>query len=130
MHAAGRLSAADLKKVQDQAVAETLARLEQAGSPVVVDGDQAKSSSITYPLPGMTTLAPDGVVIPYADGHTRQLPRLTEGPFRYQVRADTYLRAAIEHADRPVKQAVVAPSAPSACCTRPTASPDTPARRS
>lgn len=110
-HAAGRLSASELAKIQDQAVADTLSRLEALGCPVLVDGDQAKPSSITYPLQGLTTLDPDGVVIPYADGHTRQLPRLTAGPFRYQVRADTYLRAAIEHATRPVKQAVVAPSA-------------------
>jgi 5-methyltetrahydropteroyltriglutamate--homocysteine methyltransferase len=33
-------------------------------------------------LDGLTALAPDGVVIPFADGHTRQLPRLTAGPFR------------------------------------------------
>ncbi|MGA5193118.1 cobalamin-independent methionine synthase II family protein [Streptomyces exfoliatus] len=110
-HAAGRLSAAELKKLQDQAVVDTLARLEQTGSPLLVDGDQAKPDTITYPVQGLTGLARDGVVIPYADGHTRQLPRLTTGPFRYQVRADTYLRAALKHTERPVKQAVVAPSA-------------------
>ncbi|MFI9210968.1 cobalamin-independent methionine synthase II family protein [Streptomyces sp. NPDC053253] len=110
-HASGRLSTTELAKVQEQAVADTLARLEELGSPVLVDGDQAKPGSITYPLQGLTSLAPDGVVIPYADGHTRQLPRLTAGPFRYQVRADTYLRAALKHSNAPVKQAVVAPSA-------------------
>jgi 5-methyltetrahydropteroyltriglutamate--homocysteine methyltransferase len=51
------------------------------------------------------------VVIPFADGHQRQLPVLTGGPFRYQVHADTYLRAALRHAKTPVKQAVIAPSA-------------------
>ncbi|MCJ1676241.1 hypothetical protein MTF65_02465 [Streptomyces sp. APSN-46.1] len=110
-HAEGRLSAAELEKQQDQAIVDTLARLEKLGCEVLVDGDQAKPSSITYPLRGLTTLAPDGVIIPYADGHTRQLPRLTTGSFRYQVRADTYLRAARRHTDRPVKQSVVAPSA-------------------
>ncbi|MFI8520972.1 cobalamin-independent methionine synthase II family protein [Streptomyces sp. NPDC085481] len=109
-HAEGRLSDTELAKLQQQATTDTLARLEELGSDVVVDGDQAKPSSITYPLPGLS-LARDGVVIPYADGHTRQLPRLTAGPFRYQVRADTYLRAAKKLTDRPVKQAVVAPSA-------------------
>ncbi|WP_328939292.1 cobalamin-independent methionine synthase II family protein [Streptomyces tauricus] len=110
-HAEGRLSTAELAKIQDQAVSDTLTRLEQLGCAVLVDGDQAKPSSITYPLTGLTSLASDGVVIPYADGHTRQLPRLTAGPFRYQVRADTYLRAAQNHTERPIKQAVVAPSA-------------------
>ncbi|MEU1861808.1 cobalamin-independent methionine synthase II family protein [Streptomyces gardneri] len=109
-HAQGRLSTADLERLQNEAVADTLAMLEKLGSPVLVDGDQAKPDTITYPLQGLTTLAPDGVTIPYDDGHTRQLPRLTAGPFRYQVRADTYLRAAQRHTDRPIKQSVVAPS--------------------
>ena len=44
-------------------------------------------------LPGARArrLAPDGVVIPFEDGHTRQLPRLTAGPFRYATYADAYL---------------------------------------
>ncbi|MFE3250980.1 5-methyltetrahydropteroyltriglutamate--homocysteine methyltransferase [Streptomyces sp. NPDC059209] len=110
-YAEGQLTGAELASVQAQAVTDTLDRLEATGSPVLVDGDQAKPSSLTYPLTGDTTLKPDGVVIPYADGHTRQLPYLTAGPFRYQVRAETYLRDALRHTNRPVKQAVVAPSA-------------------
>ena len=51
------------------------------------------------------------MVIPFADGHQRQLPRLTAGPFRYQVHAEQYLRAARQYARVPVKQAVIAPSA-------------------
>lgn len=110
-HAAGRVSDADLARVQDEAVADTLARLEKLGSPVLVDGDQRKPSSLTYPLTGLAGLGPDGAVIPFSDGHTRQLPVLTGGPFRYQVRADSYLRAARAHTSLPVKQSVVAPSA-------------------
>ncbi|OKJ94966.1 5-methyltetrahydropteroyltriglutamate--homocysteine methyltransferase [Streptomyces sp. CB03234] len=110
-YAQGRLSDEELRRLQDQATADTLARLEQLGCAVLVDGEQAKPSFATYPLSGLTTLDPDGAVIPFADGHTRQLPRLTAGPFRYQVRAETYLRDALRHTDRPVKQAVIAPSA-------------------
>ncbi|GGP89304.1 cobalamin-independent methionine synthase II family protein [Streptomyces melanogenes] len=110
-HAEGRLSHAELAKLQEQATVDTLARLEQLGCAVLVDGEQAKPSFATYPIAGLATLAPDGAVIPFADGHVRQLPRLAEGPFRYQVHADTYLRDARRHTDRPVKQAVIAPSA-------------------
>ncbi|MEU8515655.1 cobalamin-independent methionine synthase II family protein [Kitasatospora sp. NPDC048722] len=110
-HAEGRLSDADLKKLQDEATAETLARLEEIGCPVLVDGEQAKPSFATYPLTGLKSLDGGGAVIPFADGHTRQLPSLTAGPFRYQVRADTYLRDALRHTSKPVKQAVIAPSA-------------------
>jgi 5-methyltetrahydropteroyltriglutamate--homocysteine methyltransferase len=51
------------------------------------------------------------VVIPFADGHQRQLPLLTAGPFRYQAKAVGYLRPAQRYATMPVKQAVIAPSA-------------------
>ncbi|MGY3677118.1 cobalamin-independent methionine synthase II family protein [Streptomyces sp. TE33382] len=110
-HARGRLSDAELTKHQEQAVAETLARLTELGSPVLVDGEQAKPSFATYPVAGLASLSPDGVVIPFADGHTRQLPCITEGPFRYQVHAETYLREAQRLTGLPVKQAVIAPSA-------------------
>jgi 5-methyltetrahydropteroyltriglutamate--homocysteine methyltransferase len=78
---------------------------------VITDGEQAKPSFATYPLDGATNLAPDGVVIPFADGHSRQLPRLTHGPFAYNVYAGTYLDRARKYATRPLKQAVIAPSA-------------------
>src|SRR5579872_4068581 len=110
-HEQGEVSAAQLAAAQDQAVRDTIRRLEEAGSPVVTDGEQSKPSFVTYPIAGLTDLAPDGVVIPFADGHQRQLPVLTAGPFRYQVHADAYLKAALPHATVPVKQAVIAPSA-------------------
>ena len=47
----------------------------------------------------------------HQDGHTRQLPRLTAGPFRYGVHAANYLKAAQRYAHRPVKQAVISASA-------------------
>jgi 5-methyltetrahydropteroyltriglutamate--homocysteine methyltransferase len=56
-------------------------------------------------------MAPDGFQIPFSDGHTRRLPRLTRGPFRYMRYADCYLDAAMRYAHVPVKQAVISPSA-------------------
>jgi 5-methyltetrahydropteroyltriglutamate--homocysteine methyltransferase len=109
--AAGELSEDALRELQDEAVRDTVERFEATGSPVISDGEQAKSSFVTYPLEGLTNLAPDGAVIPFADGHTRQLPRLTSGPFRYGTHADGYLEAARKHARVPVKQAVIAASA-------------------
>ncbi|MEU7570975.1 cobalamin-independent methionine synthase II family protein [Micromonospora sp. NPDC049240] len=110
-HAAGRIGADELGTRYDEAVRDTITRLVALGSPVVTDGEQRKPSFATYPLAGLTNMAPDGVVIPFADGHTRQLPRLTEGPFRYAVRSVEYLRGAQRYATVPVKQAVIAPSA-------------------
>lgn len=107
----GEIGDAALAAAQDQAVRDTVSRLEETGSPVVTDGEQSKPSFATYPIAGIAGLAPDGVIIPFADGHQRQLPVLTDGPFRYQVHAEAYLRAALAHATVPVKQAVIAPSA-------------------
>jgi 5-methyltetrahydropteroyltriglutamate--homocysteine methyltransferase len=107
----GEIGEAELAAARDQAIRDTIQRLEQTGSPVVSDGEQAKPSFATYPLDGLANLGPDGVVIPFADGHQRQLPVLTGGPFRYQAHAASYLKTALEYAKVPVKQAVIAPSA-------------------
>jgi 5-methyltetrahydropteroyltriglutamate--homocysteine methyltransferase len=108
---AGKLAQAALDDAYDAALRDTVDRLEQTGSPVLTDGEQTKPSFATYPLSGLTNLASDGVVIPFADGHQRQLPRLTSGPFRYGVHAADYLTRARTYTGRPVKQAVISASA-------------------
>src|SRR5271169_4917310 len=110
-HSVGEISREQLLAVEDAALRDTLARFEHTGSPISTDGEQTKPSFVTYPVSGLNNLAADGVVIPFADGHRRQLPRLTAGPFRYGVHAATYLKAAQRYAHRPVKQAVISASA-------------------
>ena len=110
-HASGRTSAAALEESYDDAVRDTVERFEATGSPVITDGEQRKSSFATYPLEGLNSLAGDGVVIPFKDGHTRQLPRLTVGPFHYGKYAGEYVRRAKPFAKRPLKQAVISASA-------------------
>lgn len=110
-HADGSMTAAALDELFDAAVSETVARFEATGSPVLTDGEQTKSSFVTYPLEGLTSLSPDGVEIPFEDGHVRQLPVLTEGPFEYQNLAGSYVARTKKFTERPVKQAVIAASA-------------------
>jgi len=110
-HLAGRLANEQLKTVQDEALRETIEQLEQTGSPVLTDGEQTKPSFVTYPLAGLRNLASDGLIIPFADGHTRQLPRLTAGPFAYAAHAVSFLKAARKYTKRPLKQAVISVSA-------------------
>ena len=107
----GTISQSEFLKLTDQAIKDTVQLFEKTGSPVITDGEQAKPSFATYPLHGMKQLAPDGVVIPFADGHTRQLPRLTEGPFRFQTYANSYLAKPKSLTKLPVKQAVISASA-------------------
>jgi 5-methyltetrahydropteroyltriglutamate--homocysteine methyltransferase len=109
--AEGAISAEEMEALYDGAVRDTIARFEATGSPVVTDGEQSKPSFATYPIQGLENLAPDGVTIPFVDGHTRRLPRLTSGPFRYRTYADTYLERAKRYTRTPVKQAVIAASA-------------------
>jgi 5-methyltetrahydropteroyltriglutamate--homocysteine methyltransferase len=110
-HERGETSDAELAAAQDEAVRDTIRRFEEAGSPVVTDGEQSKPSFLTYPITGLANVARGGITIPFADGHQRQLPVLTGGPFRYRVHADVYLKAALRYANVAVKQAVIAPSA-------------------
>jgi 5-methyltetrahydropteroyltriglutamate--homocysteine methyltransferase len=108
---AGVETQAALEEAYAEALRDTIRRLEQTGSPVISDGEQTKPSFATYPLAGLTNLGPDGVVIPFADGHTRQLPCLTAGPFRYGVHAGSYVAAARRLTQLPLKQAVISASA-------------------
>ncbi|MEU7145988.1 5-methyltetrahydropteroyltriglutamate--homocysteine methyltransferase [Nocardia sp. NPDC046473] len=110
-HAAGRITDEALGGLYDAAVRDTIAQLESLGSPVVTDGEQSKPSFATYPLAGLPNLSPEGAVIPFADGHTRQLPLLNARPFRYATFSASYLQTARKYATAPVKQAVIAASA-------------------
>jgi 5-methyltetrahydropteroyltriglutamate--homocysteine methyltransferase len=108
---AGRISAERFQEIAELALRDTIRRFEDTGSPVITDGEQTKPSFATYPLDGLSNLAPDGVVIPFEDGHTRQLPRLTAGPFHYATYASQYLATAKGLTASPVKQAVISASA-------------------
>ncbi len=111
LHAAGQLSDEALQQAGEAALRDTLLSLERTGSPVVTDGEQTKASFATYPLSGLSNLAPDGVEIAFADGHTRRLPRLTAGPFRYGCYCGGFVHRARRLTTLPIKQAVIAPSA-------------------
>jgi len=108
---AGTVSLAEMDAAYADALRDTIQKLHQTGSLIISDGEQTKSSFATYPLAGLNNLAPDGVVIPFADGHTRQLPRLTAPRFRYGVQAGSFTKAALRYTKLPLKQAVISASA-------------------
>jgi 5-methyltetrahydropteroyltriglutamate--homocysteine methyltransferase len=91
-------------------VDDTLRRFEETGSAIVTDGEQRKPSFATYPVAGLS-LASGGVTIPFDDGHTRELPLLTQGPFRYGTKAWSYLDGARGRTAAQPKQAVISASA-------------------
>jgi 5-methyltetrahydropteroyltriglutamate--homocysteine methyltransferase len=102
----------NLDRLYEEAIRDTVERFEATGSPVVTDGEQRKYHNFwTYSVHGLPNTDPDGFKIPFAAGHVRRMPRLTSGPFRYRRYADAYLDVAQRYASRPVKQAVISPSA-------------------
>jgi methionine synthase II (cobalamin-independent) len=115
---AGKISREELVHEQDLACRDSIERMEATGAPIVSDGEQRASSFATYPLTDTLAgtglaenLAPNGQYFAiFADGHHRQLPRLTRGPFRYKTFAAEYVAEAIKMATKPLKQAVIAPS--------------------
>ncbi len=115
---AGKISHEQLGEEQDAACRDSIERMEATGSPIVSDGEQRASSFATYPLTDTLAgtgladnLAADGQYFAiFDDGHHRQLPRLTGGPFRYKTYAAQYLEKSLPMATKPMKQAVIAPS--------------------
>ncbi len=114
----GEIEVSELKELQEEAAEDSIKRLEQTGENLVTDGEQRESSFATYPL--TTTLAGTGLAPNLAgdgqffaifdDGHHRQLPRLTGGPFKYQTYASEFVEKNKQLASHGVKQAVIAPS--------------------
>jgi methionine synthase II (cobalamin-independent) len=114
----GEISFDDLAAEQDAACRDSIERMEATGAPIVSDGEQRASSFATYPITDTLAgtgladnLAADGQYFAiFDDGHHRQLPRLTGGPFRYKTFASDYLEKSLPLATKPMKQAVIAPS--------------------
>src|ERR1700682_5212871 len=110
--AAASFTDPNLDPLYEAAVKDTIERFEATGSPVITDGEQRKYQNFwTYSVHGLSNTAPDGFKIPFTAGHTRRMPRLTKGPFRYKRYADCYLDVALRYARRPLKHAVISPSA-------------------
>ena len=101
-----------LDPLYENAIRDTIERFHATESPVITDGEQRKYHNFwTYSVEGLPNTHPDGFMIPFAAGHTRRMPRLTSGPFRYNRYADAFIDAARRHTDLPLKQAVISPSA-------------------
>jgi 5-methyltetrahydropteroyltriglutamate--homocysteine methyltransferase len=101
-----------LEPLYEAAIRDTIERFEATGSPVITDGEQRKYHNFwTYCVHGLANTIPEGFSIPFSAGHTRRMPRLMSGPFRYKRYADSYLEVASTLAHVPVKQAVISPSA-------------------
>ena len=115
---AGKISKSDLEALQDEAVQDSLERMEATGQEINCDGEQRWSSFATYPITdtmtgtGLVDTLGDGgqIFALFPDGHYRKLPKLVKGPFKYKNYAADSTKKAVALAKGPVKQAVIAPS--------------------
>ena len=108
----GKLDSKMMEIAYYEAVTEAVKQFEATGSPVLSDGEQRKTHSfVTYSVEGGDNFAPDGIEIPFQDGHVRRLPRLTAGPFRFILNAYDTFPLIKRHTDKPVKQAIISVSA-------------------
>src|ERR1700744_6524245 len=116
---AGEASRAELEAEQDTAIRDSIDRGQATGEPIISDGEQRWSSFATYAI--TDTLAGTGLAdnlagdggqyfAIFADGHRRQLPRLTSGPFRDKTDGADSLAKSIPLTSTPMKQAGIAPS--------------------
>ena len=114
----GKIGFEELQAEQNKAAEDSIKRLEATGEPIVTDGEQRESSFATYNLTDTLAgtgladgLAGDGQFFAiFDDGHNRQLPRVTKGPFHYKTYASEFVKKNKAIASHPVKQAVISPS--------------------
>ncbi|MBA2373399.1 MAG: hypothetical protein H0V74_04240 [Chloroflexi bacterium] len=114
----GAITWDQLQAEQDDAAEDSIRRLEAAGETYLTDGEQRESSFATYPITDTLAgtgladnLAGDGQFFAiFDDGHHRQLPRLTGGPFRYKTFASEFVEKNKALTSRPLKQAVISAS--------------------
>ena len=116
---AGRITSDQLEAEQDEAVQDSI---EHAGGDRRADHLRRRAALVELRdlrdhrharrhRPGRQPGADGGQFFAiFADGHNRQLPRLTGGPFRYKTYAADTLKKSIRYATKPMKQAVIAPS--------------------
>jgi methionine synthase II (cobalamin-independent) len=112
---AGTISKDDLESEQDAAVKDSIERGEATGAPIISDGEQRWSSFATYPITDTLAgtglapnLAPGGQFFAiFADGHGRQLPKLTGGPLKYNCYAADALSKSIGYSREEFEEDIV-----------------------
>ncbi|KAG7001375.1 hypothetical protein G7Y79_00032g067280 [Physcia stellaris] len=118
---AGTISQDELVSAQNTAAEDSVKRMSTTGETLLSDGEQRASSFATYPIidtlggKGLASnLSADGQYFAiFDDGHHRQLPRLTSGPFRYKTYAYENFEKSAPYAEgtgHAMKTAVIAPS--------------------
>lgn len=108
----GKLGLAELSTLAESETLQVMKELEALGCPVISDGEQRKFDGFAhYCLHDSKSYSDDGLIVHFSDGHQRMFaPHLKVPPFRYEQTADNFLKFALQHANVPVKQAVISPS--------------------
>ena len=108
----GKVELTTLNTLAEQETIQVMRELEALGCPVISDGEQRKFDGFAhYCLHNSKAYSAEGLVVSFSDGHQRVFaPHLKKPPFKYEESADHFLKFALQHANVPVKQAVISPS--------------------
>ena len=110
--AAGNILDPHLDPHFEDAVKDTIERFEETGSPIIHRWRAGEIPQLLDVTPSSDCPTPRPTDSGFrSQRHVRRMPRLTEGPFRYKRYAYQYLDVALKYAHRPLKQAVISPSA-------------------
>ncbi len=108
----GELDRSELEALYAGAIVDTIRRFEATGSPVISDGEQRKHDNFwTYGVHGLPNMRMGGFAVDFRGSHTRTMPALVRGPFRFKIYADQFLVEAQRLTKLPIKQAVISASA-------------------
>lgn len=101
-----------LNELAEQETIKVIHELEALGCSVISDGEQRKFDGFAhYCLHNSSAYSKQGLTVTFSDGHKRIFaPHLQVPPFKYEYSADEFLKFALQHANVPVKQAVISPS--------------------
>lgn len=108
----GEFNYSALCELAEKETLQVMCELEELGCPVISDGEQRKFDGFAhYCLHNSNSYSKEGLLVDFSDGHKRVFaPHLKTPPFKYEQTADEFLKFAIQHANVPVKQAVISPS--------------------
>src|SRR6476646_5709713 len=87
-----------LDPLYEAAVRDTVERFEATGSPVITDGEEVPQL-LDLLRARLAEHCPRRLQDPICGRHTRRMPVLTRGPFRYKRYADSYLDVAMCYAN-------------------------------
>ncbi len=103
----GKIDINHLNLLRIKTVQDTIEKFEATGSPIIINGEQTKSSFLNYPIEKLAdeyyNYSGECFAFSFNDDHQRSLPRFIKAPFRYGTFAHMYVDQAKKFTKLPIK---------------------------